>query len=43
MSFSAAGLGLREPYDLRARNAAVIDAVVKWRTERKLAASGDRA
>src|SRR5258708_38804683 len=28
MSSSAARLGLREPYDLRARNAAVIDAVV---------------
>ena len=42
-SFSAAWLGLREPYDLRARNAAVIDAVVAAITGRSSVTIADLA
>ena len=43
MSFSSAWLTLREPYDRRARNAAVRDAVVAWAAERPSVAVVDLA
>jgi hypothetical protein len=43
MSFSAAWLQLREPYDLRARNAAVISAVVAGLAERPSVTIADLA
>src|SRR5437764_454874 len=43
MSFSSAWLTLREPYDRRARNAAVRDAVAAWAAERRSVAVVDLA
>jgi len=43
MSFSSAWLTLREPYDRRARNAAVRDAVAAWAAERPSVAVVDLA
>jgi len=43
MSFSSAWLTLREPYDLQARNRAVLDAVAGWAAERPSVALVDLA
>src|SRR4029077_15481524 len=43
MSFSSAWLTLRAPYDRRARNAAVLDAVAAWAAERPSVAVVDLA
>jgi len=43
MSFSAGWLKLREPYDRRARNAAVLNAVGTWAAERRSVAVVDLA
>jgi hypothetical protein len=43
MSFSAGWLTLREPYDKRARNAAVLDAVAAWARDRQSVAVVDLA
>ena len=43
MSFSSAWLTLREPYDRRARNPAVLDAVTTWAAERPSVAVVDLA
>ena len=43
MSFSSSWLTLREPYDRRARNPAVLDAVAAWAAERPSVAAVDLA
>ena len=43
MSFSEGWLRLREPYDRRARNAAVLDAVAAWAAQRSSIAVVDLA
>jgi hypothetical protein len=43
MSFSSGWLTLREPYDKRARNPAVLDAVAAWAAERMSVAAVDLA
>jgi hypothetical protein len=43
MSFSASWLTLREPYDKRARNGAVLDAVAAWAAGRQSVAAVDLA
>src|ERR1041384_6596958 len=43
MSFSAGWLTLREPYDRRARNPAVLDSVANWAAKRAAVAAVDLA